>query len=135
MMVFDASTRDQCEAKRSSTNTPLQALTMLNDPTVLEASRVLAENISAESKSLEDKIDQAFKTILVRKPSKFEMNKLTDYCKKQQKYFTEHPDLLKLTLETGEFRHPKEINNASEAGALMKTILILYNLEEAITKS
>jgi hypothetical protein len=135
MMVFDASTRDQCEAKRSSTNTPLQALTMLNDPAVLEASRVLAENISIESKSLEEKIDQAFKTILIRKPSKFEINKLTDYCKKQQEYFAEHPDLLKLTLEVGEFKHPKEKNNAAEAGALMKTILILYNLEEAITKS
>ncbi len=135
LMIFDASSRDQCEARRSSTNTPLQALTMLNDPTVLEASRVLAENISIESKSLDDKIEQAFESILVRKPSKFEKNKLVDYCKRQQVYFNEHPDLLKLSLEAGEFKHPKEQHDIVEAGALMKTILIIYNLAEAITKS
>ena len=135
LMIFDASSRDQCEARRSSTNTPLQALTMLNDPTVLEASRVLAENISIESKSLDEKIVQAFESILVRKPSKFEKNKLVDYCKKQQLYFKEHPDLLKLSLEAGEFKHPKEEHDKVEAGALMKTILIIYNLAEAITKS
>ena len=135
LMIFDASSRDQCEARRSSTNTPLQALTMQNDPTVLEACRVLAENISIGPKSLDEKIDQAFVSILVRKPSRFERNTLLDYCKKQEGYFREHPELLKLTLETGEFKHPKEAYNTLETGALMKTILIIYNLEEAITKS
>ena len=43
MIIFDASNRDQCEVKRSKTNTPLQALVMMNDPTVLEASRVFAD--------------------------------------------------------------------------------------------
>ena len=135
LMIFDASSRDQCEARRSSTNTPLQALTMQNDPTVLEACRVMAENISVGTKPLDEKIDQAFVSILVRKPSRFERNKLLDYCKSQEKYFREHQDLLKLTLKTGEFKHPTEDYNALEAGALMKTILIIYNLEEAITKS
>ena len=135
LMIFDASNRDQCEARRSSTNTPLQALTMLNDPTVLEASRVLAENISIIPKALDEKIEQAFELILVRKPSPFESDQLMKYCKKQEEYFREHPDLLKLTLETGEFKHPKEEHNALETGALMKAILIIYNLEEAITKS
>ena len=45
MILFDASNRDQCEVKRSQTNTPLQALMMMNDPTVLEASRVLAQKL------------------------------------------------------------------------------------------
>ena len=135
LMIFDASSRDQCEARRSSTNTPLQALTMLNDPTILEACRVLAENISLTPKRLDEKIDQAFESILVRKPSKFEKSKLLDYCNKQQQYFREHPDLLKLTLKAGEFKHPVEEVNSLEAGALMKTILVMYNLEEAITKS
>jgi hypothetical protein len=135
LMIFDASSRDQCEGKRPSTNTPLQALSMLNDPTVLEASRVLAENISISSKNMDEKIEQAFETILVRKPSKFEKNKLLDYCLKQQEYFSENPDLLKSTLDVGEFEHPKEEYNTTEAGALMKTILIIYNLEEAITRT
>jgi hypothetical protein len=135
MMIFDASNRDQCEAKRASTNTPLQALTMLNDPAVLEASRVLAENISITNKSLEDKLEQAFETIVIRKPSRFERNKLMDYCEKQVAFFNGNASLLKNTLTVGEYQHPSKKYNEAEAAALMKTILILYNLEETITKS
>jgi len=135
MMIFDASNRDQCEAKRASTNTPLQALTMLNDPAVLEASRVLAENISVSNKSLEDKLEQAFETIVIRKPSRFERNKLMDYCAKQVAFFNGNAPLLKNTLAVGEYKHPTKKYNEAEAAALMKTILILYNLEETITKS
>ncbi len=135
MMIFDASNRDQCEAKRASTNTPLQALTMLNDPAVLEASRVLAENISVGNKTLEDKLEQAFETIVIRKPSRFERNKLMDYCEKQVAFFNGNAPLLKNTLAVGEYKHPTKKYNEVEAAALMKTILILYNLEETITKS
>jgi hypothetical protein len=134
-MIFDASSRDQCEGKRTSTNTPLQALTMLNDPTVLEASRVLAENISGTTKELDEKIEQAFEAILVRKPTKFEKDKLLEYCMKQQQFFNANPDVLKSTLEVGEYEHPTFEFNKPEAGALMKTILIIYNLEEAITRT
>ncbi len=135
MMIFDASNRDQCEAKRASTNTPLQALTMLNDPAVLEASRVLAENISVGNKTLEDKLEQAFETIVIRKPSRFERNKLMDYCEKQVAFFNGNAPVLKNTLAVGEYKHPTKKYNEAEAAALMKTILILYNLEETITKS
>ena len=135
MMVFDASNRDQCEAKRASTNTPLQALTMLNDPAVLEASRVLAENISLSTKNIEEKIEQAFETIIIRKPTKFEKDKLLSFCTNQINFFNANPSMLKNTLEVGEYIHPTKKYNAAETAALMKTILILYNLEETITKS
>jgi hypothetical protein len=135
MMIFDASNRDQCEAKRSSTNTPLQALNMLNDPTILEAARVLSENISSQNKSLEEKIQQAFETILVRPASRFEKNKLVTYCEKQIEQLKNNRVLVENTLSVGEFGHPKKGYNATEAAALMKTILIMYNLEETITKS
>ena len=135
MMIFDASNRDQCEAKRSSTNTPLQALTMLNDPTVLEAARVLGENTSLIKKTLEEKIEQAFETIVIRKPTKFERQKLLAYCEKQIAFFNTQPAIANATLKVGEFDHPKQKYNSSEAAALMKTILIMYNLEETIIKS
>jgi hypothetical protein len=135
MMIFDASNRDQCEAKRSSTNTPLQALTMLNDPTILEAARVLGENTALSKKSLDEKIDQAFETIVIRKPTKFEREKLNAYCKKQVAFFNTKPAVAEAALKVGEFEHPKQKYNSSEAAALMKTILIMYNLEETITKS
>ncbi len=135
MMIFDASSRDQCETRRVSTNTPLQALTMLNDPTILEASRVFAENISTQPGNLEEKIDQAFEAILVRKPTKTEKSKLLNYCLQQEEYLKSNPDLLVSTLNVGEYGHPQTDYDKIEAGALMKTILIIYNLEEAITKS
>ena len=52
MGLFDASNRDQCEVKRLKTNTPLQALMMLNDPTVLEASRVLSQQLLEKTATL-----------------------------------------------------------------------------------
>jgi len=135
MMIFDASSRDQCETRRVSTNTPLQALSMLNDPTILEASRVFAENISTQADDLDTKIEKAFEAILLRKPTKFEKNKLLEYCKNQMEYFEANPGLLVSTLNVGEYKHPSIEINKKEAGALMKTILVIYNLEEAITKT
>src|SRR6185503_3517128 len=51
MLVFDASNRDQCEVKRMRTNTPLQALVLMNDPIILESSRVFAERLIQEETS------------------------------------------------------------------------------------
>ena len=135
MMIFDASNRDQCEAKRSSTNTPLQALTMLNDPTVLEASRVLAESMSLNPQKLSDKIEQAFERIVIRKPTRIEKNRLVDYCTEQMLLLKEKPSVVSEALAIGEYRHPAEKYDAIEAAALMNTILIIFNLEETITKS
>jgi len=135
MMIFDASNRDQCEAKRSSTNTPLQALNMLNDPTILEAARVLAEKIGSQNKTLEEKIQEAFETITIRPASRFEKNKLLTYCEKQIEQLSKNSSLVENTLSIGEYGHPKKGYNATEVAALMKTILIIYNLEETITKS
>jgi hypothetical protein len=135
MMIFDASNRDECEAKRTSTNTPLQALIMLNDPTVLEAARVMAERISGLPKDLDEKVEQVFESILIRKPSGFEKGSLLKYCENQLVYFEANPGILESTLKVGEYPHPKEEYNRHEAAALMKTILIIYNLEEAITRS
>ena len=135
MMIFDASNRDQCEAKRSSTNTPLQALNMLNDPTILEASRVMAQKISMGNENLEEKIEKAFESIVIRPATRFEKNKLIKYCESQLAVYQQKPALTKETLAVGEFAQPSRKYNEAEAAALMKTILIMYNLEEAITKS
>ncbi|MFM1835986.1 MAG: hypothetical protein RJA04_674, partial [Bacteroidota bacterium] len=59
MLIFDASNRDQCEVQRGRTNTPLQALVMMNDPHVLESSRVLASKFSHEKGTLEEKLTKA----------------------------------------------------------------------------
>ena len=135
MMLFDASNRDQCEAKRSTTNTPLQALNMLNDPTVLEASRVLAQKLSDENISIEEKIKKAFEIILIRQPKSSEANKLIKYFENQEAYYKANKLLIKKTITTGEFNNQLKMKNEPEVAALMKLCLLLYNLDETITKS
>ena len=134
MIMFDASNRDQCEVKRLKTNTPLQALIMLNDPTVLEAARVLAERLSLEQTAAQDKVVKAFRLIVCRKPADRELKTLVDYYNEQLQQFASRKLDAHRTLDEGEYRHEKQIDESS-AAALMKVVTILYNLEETITKT
>ena len=134
MIIFDASNRDHCEIKRSKTNTPLQALVMLNDPTVLEASRVLAERISLKSGSTSDKINESFRRIVCRQPTEKEMKLLTDYYNSEAGVFGKNRKEAFKVLNVGEHPHEAKVNEG-QAAALMRVINTLYNMEETITKS
>ena len=134
MVMFDASNRDQCEIKRLKTNTPLQALIMLNDPTVLEAARVLAERLSMAQSTDRDRIIKAFRLIVCRKPAEKELKTLLDYYNEQLQQFTGRKLDARQTLNTGEYRQ-EQVPDANSAAALMKTITVMYNLEETITKT
>jgi hypothetical protein len=134
MIMFDASNRDQCEVKRLKTNTPLQALVMMNDPTVLEASRVLAQRLMNESSSAEEKIQKAFRLILCRRANASEQKILFSYFKEQLELFRQNKLNAKATLKVGEYPL-KEVSDNAACAALMKTINAMYNMEEAITKS
>lgn len=133
MAIFDASNRDQCEVKRLNTNTPLQALAMLNDPTVLEASRVLADKLLQDKSTAESKITKAFRQIVCRQPKEQEMKKLTTYYADQLKTFKQKPNADKV-LAVGEYPISAKTNR-TELAALMGVITVIYNLEETITKS
>lgn len=132
MSIFDASNRDQCEVKRLKTNTPLQALVMMNDPVVLEASRVLAARLIKESSQGKDKIIKAFRLIVCRKPNEKEISLLTNYYNEELKTLKMN-DAEKL-LAVGEYPPPENMNKKILA-AMMKVISTIYNLEETITKS
>ena len=134
MVMFDASNRDQCEVRRLKTNTPLQALIMMNDPTVLEASRVLAEKLSAEPNALSDKITKAFRLIVCRKPSDKELKALQDYYNDQLEEFIQKKLDAGKTIAIGEYVVSKNID-VNAAAALTKVINVIYNLEETITKT
>lgn len=134
MTLFDASNRDQCEVKRSKTNTPLQALIMMNDPLVLEASRVLAQQMSDASLSASEKIIKAFRLIVCRKPTKKEINILESYYTEQYNLFKKGQLDAFATTRVGEYPL-KKIADQFAFAALMKTINAIYNLEESITKS
>ena len=134
MAIFDASNRDQCEVKRSQTNTPLQALVMMNDPMVWEASRVLAQNLLKENSDENKKIEKAFRLIVCRKPSKKEMDVLSDYYGNELTLFSDKTLDAGKALTVGEYPLEKSADK-NKLAALMKTISTIYNLEETITKT
>lgn len=134
LLVFDASNRDQCEVRRVRTNTPLQALVMLNDPQVLEASRVLSQNLLAENTKTEEKIIKAFRLIVCRNPSKEELNILSDYHKKIYIEYTEDRKKAKQFTNIGEYPFNDKIDVVDQA-SLMQIIHTIFNLEESETKN
>ncbi|MEO5602416.1 MAG: PSD1 and planctomycete cytochrome C domain-containing protein [Cyclobacteriaceae bacterium] len=132
MLIFDASNRDQCEIGRANTNTPLQALVMMNDITILEASRVLAANLLREDSEAKDKIIKAFRLIVCRKPYENEIILLTNYYHKRLGTMT-RLNAEKL-LAVGEYPVPENIDKLALA-SMMQVINTIYNLEEPITRS
>ncbi|WP_300601265.1 PSD1 and planctomycete cytochrome C domain-containing protein [Niabella sp.] len=132
MIIFDASNRDQCEVSRLTTNTPLQALIMMNDPTVLEASRVFAESLS--EKDAQAAITTAFKSILCRKPGSREMDVLNSYYDDQLKLFGANRAIAEQTIATGEYPHHGNPAGIAKTAALMRVINMIYNMEETIVK-
>jgi hypothetical protein len=133
MMIFDASNRDQCEVKRSRTNTPLQALVMMNDPTVLEASRELADTAIKMGGSPEAMIRNSFRKIICRQPDEKEMGILLDYWKNEEVYFETDHQAAQATVAVGEYKPQNAAT--TELAAMMRVIQVIYNMEEAITKS
>lgn len=132
-IIFDSSNRDRCEIGRNRTNTPLQALVMMNDPMVLEASRVLATKLS-ENYEEEAAISEAFKRIVCREMKSKEKDLLLDFYQSQLEEFRSEPEKAKQALDVGEYpMNEKAIT--PENAALMQVIVTMYNLEETITKS
>jgi hypothetical protein len=132
LAIFDASNRDLCEVKRLKTNTPLQALVMMNDPAVLEASRVLAARLLQENSAAKDKISKAFRLIVGRKPHEKEIDMLTAYYEKELKEIKK--PVAEKALSVGEYPIPEKIDKTKLA-ALMRVVSTIYNLEETITKT
>jgi hypothetical protein len=132
-IIFDSSNRDQCEVGRGRTNTPLQALVMLNDPMILEASRVLAMDLDSKYEDDSEALKMAFKRILCREMKSDEVDLIESYFEDQLARFEENKDQVKPTLEVGEYPIDPTKETARSA-ALMQVIVSLYNLEETITK-
>ncbi len=133
MLIFDASNRDQCEVQRGRTNTPLQALVMMNDPHVLESSRVLASQFSREKGSLEEKLTRAFRRIVCRAPKDKELAMLKKYYEAEQASCVQNPKKVQKLMKIGEYKQDKAAVTGSTA-AMMLTIQLIYNLEEAIMR-
>ena len=134
MLLFDSPSRETCTVKRSRTNTPLQALALLNEVTYVEAARHLAQRMILEAgPTPKQRITWAFQRVTCRAPSTDELKVLTaGLTRHQQRYQSAPEDAAKL-IHTGESK-PNPTIPPAELAAYTVTANVLLNLDELVNK-
>ena len=133
LTTFDAPNRETCTVERSRTNTPLQALVLLNDPTFVEAARVLATRVLSEkNSSLEAKLDRLFELVLSRPATAKERELLQQQLTVDLAHYQTDPAEAKKLLDVGQAAAPLNIS-AAELAAWTNLATVVLNLDEAIT--
>ena len=133
MLLFDAPDRSTCMVERQPTSTPLQALTLLNDPQYVEAARVLAETVMAEQPTQADRFTTIFRLITSRHPTEAEMGLMESMYQDEQRLFYATPQKALAYLNTGE--HPlNQTLNPIQTAALASVTSALLNTDEATTR-
>ncbi|MEZ5044681.1 MAG: DUF1553 domain-containing protein [Saprospiraceae bacterium] len=134
MTIFDAPSREVCTVQREVTNTPLQALVLLNDPTYVEAARVMAERMQREGgNQLKDQLLFAFRLFTSRKPSDEELGVLIDLYQKEKTRFTQAPTQAKEALSVGEYPIDPSFDPI-ETAALTMVNSVVINYDEFYMK-
>jgi hypothetical protein len=134
LVTFDAPDREKCTARRSVTNTPLQALVLLNDPTYVEASRFLAQRMLTQGgKTSASRINFAFRLATGRLPDFQERAVLLDQAQAALAEYRQHSDEAKALLSVGDTRSDPRLNQ-NELAAWTTVASIILNLDETITK-
>ena len=131
--MFDSSARQTCRVRTAVTSSPLHALTMLNDPTWVEAARVLAQRVTKEQPTDEARLARAFALVLGRAPAGPEPALLAKMLTNQRAVYAADAKAADALLALGESKRDATIP-AAEHAALTATCLALYNLDAAITR-
>ena len=134
MLTFDAPNREVCTTTRESTNTPLQALVLLNDPQFVEASRHLAERLLATERSDTDRLAGAFEIVLSRRPDRGELRILTDRLNDERRFYADKPDKALAYLAVGESPRNASLDPAEHA-AWTAVAGMIMNLSETVTRN
>lgn len=134
MTTFDAPDRETCQVRRARTNTPLQALVLLNDVQFIEAARKFAEKVHHEGGNNEiERLTFAFRSTVGRKPSDTEIARLKSHLKDYLEHFKESPEAATELLSVGE--SPADTNLEAKSVAAWTLIShLLLNLSETITR-
>jgi hypothetical protein len=135
LMAFDAPSREECTADRPRSNTPLQALVLLNDPTYVESSRVFAELILREGgTSTVDRLDFAFRRAMQRAIRPAEATLLDELLAKHHEHYRQNVDAAQQLLTVGD-RKPSSDLPPAELAAWTSITRIILNLHEVITRN
>ena len=134
LQAFDAPEREFCLVRRSVTNTPLQALTLMNDPTYVEASRRFAERIMKEGGATpQQRILTAYRLAMGRSAKPAEIDTMLGLFNQQAVGFRLDPSAAKKLLAVGESARDASLDTA-ELAAWTTVASVLLNLDETITK-
>jgi hypothetical protein len=129
---FDAPSRDECAATRTVSNTPQQALTLLNDPSFVEAARVLAHRVARERADTDGRLDRAFRLAVGRAPRAAELEGLRALLGRQlERYRAAPADAAKL-LRVG--LAPTPTDRPEELAAWTQVCRALLNTQEVVTR-
>ena len=133
MMTLDATSRDLCTIKRQETNTPLQALVLLNDPQMIEAAKMLALKVLKITTNEKERLTLMFRAASSRIPNDDELTILQNYLKEGWENYNDHPEQAEQYINIGKHPFPTTIN-AIELAAYTLTANIILNLDEVITR-
>jgi hypothetical protein len=133
MSTFDAPDRETCTVRRPRTNTPLQALVLLNDPTYVEASRKLAERLLQRTGTDADRITWAFRLATARVPTDAERAVMLRVLEQQRAHYRAHRDAAESLLSNGEATRDLTLD-AAELAAWTMVSSTLLNLDETVTR-
>ena len=132
-LFFDSAARQTCTVKQTRTNTPLHALTTLNDITFIEAARALAERVLTTEGNDDQHIAAAFRLVLARKPRADELDILRGGLKRLRGQYSADAAAAKKLLAVGESKRNEKLDVTDHAAFTGLCNLIL-NLDEALTK-
>jgi hypothetical protein len=133
MITFDSPSRETCTVRETRTNTPLQALDLMNDVTYLEASRKLAERLLREGGAdPAERIDYLYRLVLARPVEPAERQIVLDTLRRFESRYAAGPDAAELFLKEGE--SPLTKLDARELAAYTAIASLILNLDETITR-
>jgi len=134
LITFDAPDREKCTARRAVTNTPLQALVLLNDPTYVEAARALAGKMMHEGgPDAARRIRYAFRLATAREPDAKEVQVLREIERAELAQYRRNPDGARKLLNVGESKSDAKLD-ANELAAWTTVASTILNLDETITR-
>lgn len=134
LQIFDAPTREECTVYRTASNTPLQALVLLNDPEFVEAARVLAAKIASQPADFDHQLEYAFDHVLGRPPRKEETKILRGLFDEQHEIYQDDEAAARSLVSVGGAPVPKDLD-VVEVAAWTSVSRALLNLHETITRN
>lgn len=131
MMAFDATSREVCVVSRSRTNTPLQALVLLNDVQFVEASRALATDVIREYEDDDSRVNAIFRSFTSREPLELEKRILAELLCSERKYYNSRPEEAAKLIQLGD-TDPSESLDTIELAAFTIISQTVLNLDATV---